>query len=755
MSKLTNYSKAVWLPLIFIVALVSFDPSLASAQEIEWRQDLAEAKAEARDTNRLVWLHFTADWCVPCKRLDSFVFTHTGVIRASDRNTVAVRVDADAQKSLVKRLAVPRVPYDIVMTPSGRVIVNRTSPKNSSDFLTMFNRLDLPIQALTAGDREVINAELDQLHRVVQQSKGLSQQKNNLDLEGPSHKMASTTVEGQRLERGFESTKRAAEIRVNKARSLKNEAERYMAEEERRQKSGQGPKISENPFFKTADSSKALPTVNKQTQAFATGSAKTVSNAFVQNQKKTAQQGAIKVDPNFVPPLPPKFAHDPAKKVVSKTEDKLSLYEERKEFSFSLPASEKTSQAIQKSVAEPVFSLAAPKSSTPEFAERKQVLPELSQLKNDAGEKADDGEFAYASIDGLRKSLRSKSNPNGPVTTPKVLNTFADPVNNSLQAKAGARPSKLGLSLSQRASTPATNKQSTMETDISIPQPPVMMEGIVQIAETMVPAVEGRLVSAEQEIDKNDLLGKNKSPDTIQKQISRTDRLLANVNFFGHDDKPVQSAPQTFAVPGQPVQQPQIVINLNTGNAAKPQPAQAANQGVVIQPNFAVPGAQPNQGISSNKVALASSTTSSANRAKISNADIASAVRSKYALKGKCPVTLLSEGRWVDGNKQIGCVHRDRVYLFASAAQREDFLADPDKLSPLLAGFDPVIFEETGKLIEGDEKFGTFMGKQPNQRIVLFKTSDTRDRFQKDPSKYLDVVRQAMADKAPKNTQLR
>jgi len=109
----------------------------------------------------------------------------------------------------------------------------------------------------------------------------------------------------------------------------------------------------------------------------------------------------------------------------------------------------------------------------------------------------------------------------------------------------------------------------------------------------------------------------------------------------------------------------------------------------------------------------------------------------------------------VDGKKEIGCVHRDRVYLFTTAAHREAFLADPDRMSPLLAGFDPVIFEETGKLIEGEEKFGTFMGQKPNQRIVLFKTADTRERFQKEPSKYLNVVRTAMAKHAPKDIKLR
>jgi len=73
----------------------------------------------------------------------------------------------------------------------------------------------------------------------------------------------------------------------------------------------------------------------------------------------------------------------------------------------------------------------------------------------------------------------------------------------------------------------------------------------------------------------------------------------------------------------------------------------------------------------------------------------------------------------------------------------------------LLAGFDPVIFEETGKLVEGEEQFGTFMGDAPSQRIVLFKTANTRDRFQKEPIKYINAVRNAMAKKAKKDIKLR
>ena len=318
MNILPNYSKAAWLPLMLVVAWMSLNTSSASAQEIQWRQDLAKAKAEARDTNRLVWLHFTADWCVPCKRLDSFVFSSTNVIRAADRNTVAVKIDADAQESLVKQLDVPRIPYDVIMTPSGRVILERSSSKDSAGFLKMLNSLDTPLQALNEGDREVIDARIDKIRSVMKRTEGLNQKKSDLDLDSPSHEMASTTVQGQRLERGFESVKRESEIQAVKAKLLKKKAELYIVEQEKQAEAAQAPKFSENPFFKKpASASKATPTNStsfsgSQSSGFAS-EPKFVSNSFVK-QSKTIQQQAIKAGSGFVPPVPPMFGKKAAEK---------------------------------------------------------------------------------------------------------------------------------------------------------------------------------------------------------------------------------------------------------------------------------------------------------------------------------------------------------------------------------------------------------------------------------------------------------
>lgn len=115
-----------------------------------------------------------------------------------------------------------------------------------------------------------------------------------------------------------------------------------------------------------------------------------------------------------------------------------------------------------------------------------------------------------------------------------------------------------------------------------------------------------------------------------------------------------------------------------------------------------------------------------------------------FALHGKCPVSLIQQGQWVEGDARWGIVHRDRTYLFSSKENYDLFKTDPDRFSPILSGFDPVVFHEQGKLLDGLEENGVFMGKNDKQHIVLFQSPETRAKFQANPQLYLDTVRQAV-----------
>ncbi len=127
--------------------------------------------------------------------------------------------------------------------------------------------------------------------------------------------------------------------------------------------------------------------------------------------------------------------------------------------------------------------------------------------------------------------------------------------------------------------------------------------------------------------------------------------------------------------------------------------------------------------------------------------------KSDFGLQGKCPVTLVMEGAWVDGDTRWGIVHRDRTYLFSSEENYRLFQKRPDHFSPILAGYDPVEFHTTGQFVDGLEENGVFMEKGTQQQIVLFASAENRSRFQTNPQLYMRSVRKALYTASRADTQ--
>jgi YHS domain-containing protein len=111
---------------------------------------------------------------------------------------------------------------------------------------------------------------------------------------------------------------------------------------------------------------------------------------------------------------------------------------------------------------------------------------------------------------------------------------------------------------------------------------------------------------------------------------------------------------------------------------------------------------------------------------------------------GYCPVTWSSSGELVRGQAAWGCIHRGKLYLFASEAKRDQFRLDPDRLSPGLAGFDPVTYADEGSLVEGSLDHQVVLEADGVRTIYLFSSQNHRERFEQDPERYVAEVRQAM-----------
>jgi thiol-disulfide isomerase/thioredoxin len=111
-------------------------------------------------------------------------------------------------------------------------------------------------------------------------------------------------------------------------------------------------------------------------------------------------------------------------------------------------------------------------------------------------------------------------------------------------------------------------------------------------------------------------------------------------------------------------------------------------------------------------------------------------------LEGFCPIALIEDKEWKEGDRQFGCIHRGQLYLFLSLNARDQFMESPDRYAPILAGFDPVVFTENGELVAGSREHGRFI----DDRIVLFTSEESFLKFKEEPMKYIKAVRQALLE---------
>ncbi len=117
---------------------------------------------------------------------------------------------------------------------------------------------------------------------------------------------------------------------------------------------------------------------------------------------------------------------------------------------------------------------------------------------------------------------------------------------------------------------------------------------------------------------------------------------------------------------------------------------------------------------------------------------------SDLSMDGYCCVTLHNENRWAKGDTRWGARHRGRVYLFNSAASQQQFLADPDKYSPILAGYDPVSFRDSSQLSTGSRNHGV----RYDEHMFLFESEASLQKFWSSPEQYAAAAYKAMQEQA-------
>jgi thiol:disulfide interchange protein len=128
--------------MLFLVSTAELAPG---KDRILWMQDMDAALATAKRENKPLMIDFVAEWCAPCKEMDSSVFSNPSVILKA-KAFITVRIDVDAQRKVAAKYdALPNayggigIPNILFLTSTGKEIKSIIGLCNSRKLLAMMD----------------------------------------------------------------------------------------------------------------------------------------------------------------------------------------------------------------------------------------------------------------------------------------------------------------------------------------------------------------------------------------------------------------------------------------------------------------------------------------------------------------------------------------------------------------------------------------------------------------------------------------
>lgn len=131
----------MWLALALGVAAVTTSVA-AQSKNAGWLRDMRTAEAEARRLNRPLLIHFYADWCGPCKKMEGEALSSPDLMRQLGARFVGVKINTDQNRELAKQFNVESLPSDIIVAPDGKVLAHSVGYQAERDYLSRLARID-------------------------------------------------------------------------------------------------------------------------------------------------------------------------------------------------------------------------------------------------------------------------------------------------------------------------------------------------------------------------------------------------------------------------------------------------------------------------------------------------------------------------------------------------------------------------------------------------------------------------------------
>ena len=132
---LRNMRATRWLCWCLVILGWGLVASASAQQGVRWQVDLETAKRLASQTNRMVLVHFWADWCLPCRQMEEEVFVRPEVAAAVESSFVPVKVNADYFPHTRQQYGVTVLPSDVILAPDGQVVARIAGTADASRYV--------------------------------------------------------------------------------------------------------------------------------------------------------------------------------------------------------------------------------------------------------------------------------------------------------------------------------------------------------------------------------------------------------------------------------------------------------------------------------------------------------------------------------------------------------------------------------------------------------------------------------------------
>jgi thiol-disulfide isomerase/thioredoxin len=146
--KLCRRRSLIFLWAVWICALPGF------SQDIQWVRSYREGMKLAKEDNRPVLIDFWSEWCLPCKQMDSELYTDLKVIEAS-RRFIFIRVDVDSDHDTPSRLGIKALPMKLFMDPWETVLLSVKGNTKPGELLEMMKPIPESFEPISESFMEL------------------------------------------------------------------------------------------------------------------------------------------------------------------------------------------------------------------------------------------------------------------------------------------------------------------------------------------------------------------------------------------------------------------------------------------------------------------------------------------------------------------------------------------------------------------------------------------------------------------------